>query len=372
MEAAKAMLAEQTPGMILMVDDQAANLQVVGQLLELSGYHVMPALNGEQALARAQARRPDLVLLDMLMPQMSGWEVCRKLHSLPGLSEVPVIFLTAANDRSLVTRAFAEGAVDYIVKPFQHEELLARVKTHIELKRARDRLAEMLREREDVTTVVAHDLKNPLANILFNAQLVMRGGTEPEQRDGMMQDVAQSAAEGLAFIQRYLSRRAEGEYLRKFASETVDLATLCEEASQRQRLSAKVQGVSLKLVVEKAPAWADRLATRNILQNMISNSIRYSPRGEEVTILAGPSRPGYSKCAVADRGPGISETDQAQLFQRFVKLAAAKTQAEYSSGLGLAIAKHDIAQMGGHLWYELRNGGGSVFTFELPQTAPNP
>src|SRR5438552_1439871 len=115
-----------TPALTLVVDDQSANVKIVGQLLEAAGYSVMPAQSGEQALARAAARAPDLVLLDMLMPGMDGMEVCRRLHALPGLAEIPVIFLTAANEREFLAQAFSEGAVDYVVNPFVHEELLAR------------------------------------------------------------------------------------------------------------------------------------------------------------------------------------------------------------------------------------------------------
>lgn len=352
---------------VMVVDDQSANVQIVGQLLEAAGYQTIPALSGQQALARAQERKPDLVLLDMLMPKMSGSEVCRRLRELPGLAEVPVIFLTAASEREFLAQAFAEGAVDYVVKPFVHEELLARVKTHIELKRARDRLSAMLREREDVTNIVAHDLKNPLSNILFAAKLLERGGDDKAKDGELVRDIELCAEEALQFIQRFLSRRAEGQLLRTFSATRIDLHKLAAETIQLQTASAVARRIKLSLDGAEAPVSADPIATRNVLQNLISNAIRYSPEGEEVRIEVGASRPGFSKLLVMDRGPGISEQDQQKLFKRFVRLATAKDAGSYSSGLGLAIAKHDVVQMGGHLWYESRPGGGSVFAFELPQ-----
>ncbi len=356
-----------SPAVVMIVDDQSANVTLVGQLLEVSGYQVVPALSGEQALAKAQERKPDLVLLDMLMPRMSGSEVCRRLREMPGLGEVPVIFLTAVSDREFLSQAFAAGAVDYVVKPFVNEELLARVRTHIELKRARDRMAAMLREREDVTNIVAHDLKNPLSNILFAAQLLQRGNADKASNEELVRDVATCAEEALRFIQRFLSRRAEGQHLRQFSAEQVDLAKLAAETIQLQKASAVARGVELHLDGSDAAVSADPVATRNVLQNLISNAIRYSPKGQQVQVEVGPSRPGYSKCLVMDHGPGISEEDQQKLFKRFVRLATAKDAGGYSSGLGLAIAKHDVVQMGGHLWYETRPGGGSVFAFELPK-----
>jgi len=304
----------------------------------------------------------------MLMPDLNGVEVCRRLHALPGLAEIPVIFLTAATDREFLSQAFHEGAVDYVVKPFVHEELLARVKTHVELKHARDRLSAMLREREDLTDVVAHDLKNPLSNILFAAQMLGRDGARAEE---LVPDIIASATEALRFIQRFLARRAEGEALRRFSAEEMDLGKLAAEAMQLQTASAQAHGIELVLESGDAPALADPLATRNVLQNLISNAIRHSPGGQSVLVTVGPSRSGYTRCLVMDRGPGISEEDQKKLFQRFARLATAQNalsaSGEFSSGLGLAIAKHDIAQMGGHLWYEPRHEGGSIFGFELPR-----
>jgi two-component system sensor histidine kinase/response regulator len=354
-------------GTVLVVDDQPANVTVVGQLLEAAGYLVLPAYSGEQALAKAQQKKPDLALLDMLMPKMSGSVVCSKLHQMPGLADLPVIFLTGASEREFISQAFGAGAVDYVVKPFVHEELLARVKTHIELKRARDRLSAMLREREDVTNIVAHDLKNPLSNILFAAQLLERGGDDKAKNAELVRDIATCAEEALQFIQRFLSRRAEGQHLRQFSAGQIDLGKLAAETIQLQNASAVAHGVELRLEGPGAVASADPLATRNVLQNLISNAIRYSPAGKVIEVEVGPSRAGYSKCAVMDRGPGISEEDQQKLFKRFARLAVAKEAGAYSSGLGLAIAKHDVVQMGGHLWYEARQGGGSIFAFELPQ-----
>lgn len=354
---------------VLVVDDNAANVQVMGQLLDAAGYNVVPASTGAQAIERARLRKPDLVLLDMIMPQMDGVEVCRHLRELPGLSDLPIIFVTGAAGQNYVTRAFEMGAVDYVTKPFVAQELLARVRTHVDLKRARDHLQAMLREREEITNVVAHDLKNPLTCIRFSAQMLRRAGEDPARRHELLQEIEGSTEESLRFIQRFLSHSAEGEYLRQFKTERVDLRELADQAIKLQRASAEVREIRLRLEADEGPApvAADAMATRNVLQNLLSNAIRYSPPGGEVVVAVSASRTGASRCLVLDRGPGIAERDQKKLFQRFVRLATAREHAEYSSGLGLAIAKHDITRMGGHLWYELRPDGGSIFGFELPQ-----
>ena len=353
---------------VLVVDDQAANVQLLGKILAGAGYDVMPALSGEQAMERALARTPDLVLLDMLMPGEDGFSVCRRLHAEPALAEVPVIFLTAATEREFLVRAFELGAVDYITKPFVAEELLARVFTHVNLKRTKDHLRLVAREREDVTAIVAHDLKNPIANIRFAAQMLTRPNVAPERRTGLVDDILVCCDEALEFIQRFLSRRAEIERVRLLESAPVDLGHLADRAVARQQDAAEVKGVRLVRSGVPLAALGDVAALRNVLQNLLSNAIRYAPRGSDIEVRIDGDRPGYARVFVMDRGPGIPENERAKLFQRFARIgtpAADDGGAALSTGLGLAIAKGDIEQMGGFLWFEPRADGGSVFAFEL-------
>lgn len=359
------------PPLVLVADDQAANIQLIGQVLDQAGYGVMPACSGEQALARARARRPDLVLLDMLMPGMDGARTCRALREA-GFADVPVIFVTGVADRDSLMTAFAAGAVDYITKPFVIEELLARVRTHLELKIARDRLSEMLREREDVMHVVAHDLKNPLSASLFAARMLRRA---PEsEREELIDDIVHGAEEALQFIQRFLSRGAEGQRLRQFRAESVELRDLVLRAIRAQRSAAQARNMEVR-ARGAARAFVDPMVIRNVLQNLLSNAIRYAPEGSVIEIEIGDSRTGLALLLVMDRGPGVPDSQRGQLFRSYARLASAReasSQPQYSSGLGLAIAKHDVTQMGGHLWYEPRNGGGSVFGIELPQQRDSP
>ncbi len=363
--------------LILVADDNAGNLQFLGRVLDQAGYEVMPAVGGEQAISRARARKPDLVLLDMRMPDMDGGSTCRALRQA-GLADVPILFVTAAAERAALIDAFAAGAVDYIVKPFGTEELLARIRTHLELKLARDRLALMAQERQDVMHVVAHDLKTPLSTTLFAAQL-MSATTDAQRRAELLAEIVSSSEEALRFIQRFLTRGAEGRRLREFCAQPLALQEVAAAAVALQRSAAEVRGMRIGQRGE-AQVIADREATRNVIVNLLSNALRYAPANSCVEIEIGSSRAGMGWLRVLDRGPGVSAQQQARLFRSFVRLVAAKTEppplspaaepgelAGASSGLGLAIAKHDITQMGGHLWYEPRSGGGAIFAIELPQ-----
>lgn len=355
---------ESRSALILVVDDHNDNLRFVGEILDRAGYQVMAALDGQAALARAALRAPDLVLLDMAMPGMDGVEVCRRLRQLPGLSELPVLFVTAAHDRASLTRAFAAGAVDYLTKPFFVDELLARVRNHLELRRARIRLEAVVREREEITDVVAHDLKNPLTCILFAAQAQLRAGMSPRQ-EALAREIGTSADEALRYIQRFLQRGASAQRLRQFATAPVALAVVADEALRLLRTVAEQREVAIELRGQ-AVAHADAAALRNVMQNLVSNAIQHAPPRSTITVSLG-MRAAMARCEVLDRGPGVSAAIRDRLFQRHVHHPG--PDAVYSTGLGLAIARQDIGQMGGHLWYQPRAGGGSVFVFELPGSA---
>ncbi|MGQ0622307.1 MAG: hybrid sensor histidine kinase/response regulator [Panacagrimonas sp.] len=351
---------------VMVVDDERSGAEALGILLEQAGYEILSAHSGHEALARAAQTPPDLVLLDVMMPGMDGFETCQRLHRLPGLADLPVIFLTGSTERSAIARAFNTGALDYVTKPFLLEELLARVKTHADLKQSRDRLGRMLKEREDVTNVVAHDLKNPLTCVLFAAESLNRPAQSPERRAELVAEIVDNTRTALEFIQRFLSRGAEGQRLRQFSARRVDLIELARQAARAQRTAAESREVSLVVSGDPAEAGVDPDVTRNVLQNLLANAIQYSPAGSRIDIHVAKMPTGFAQCRVMDRGPGIAAADEARLFTRFLSLASASARAQYSSGLGLAIAKHDVTQMGGYLWYQSREGGGSIFGFDLP------
>ena len=368
--------SEARTGRILIVDDQPANLRVVGALLERNGYAVATAGNGPDALAAARAAPPDLVLLDMMMPGMDGFELLAALKGEPGMRQVPAIFLTAAQDRELLLRAFEAGAVDYVTKPFMPEELLARVSAHLGLKLTRDRLERVARERQELVNLVAHDLKNPLTSVLFATEMLALPDCKPERVPRYIEIIDGSTRDALGFIRNYL----EGQE-RAASSKAAAVATPCTWMGEtlgwlaaRYELQLEAKGLRLQVapLERDASVAIDGLVLRQVAENLVTNALKYARDGGELELLARPGAPGFWQLVTQDRGPGIPPARQRELFKPFHRLTEVDPANGLSSGLGLSLAKQIIGNAGGQLWYEDREGGGARFVIELPEAASSP
>jgi signal transduction histidine kinase len=358
------------------VDDVQQNIQVVGTMLRGAGYSIMPANSGAVALQRVATKTPDLILLDLMMPGMDGLEVCRQLKKDPATQSIPVIFLTASNEMDHLVQGLAAGAVDYVTKPFNPPELLARVHTHLELKHARDmivRYGQELRrlndEKNEFMGIAAHDLRNPLGAIKGYAEMVVEDARalqhrELEENGRRIQEVAARMAE---MVQNLLdaNRIERGEMQLKLTS--ADLAPLVSgvvEAQQR-RAGAKQQTIHLEVEAAPAPAQVDVAAVLQVLENLVSNAVKYSPPGKKIIVSLKRMSEGV-RCAVRDEGPGLSAEDQRKLFGKFARLSTKPTGGEHATGLGLSIVKRMVEAMNGKVWCESEPGRGATFVVQLP------
>ena len=350
---------------VMVVDDQEANVRVVGGLLARAGFDVVPCFSGQEALERIAAALPDLVLLDMRMPAMDGFQVLERLQADEATRSLPVIFLTADHERESLVRAFASGAVDYVTKPFVAGELLARVRTHCELKQATDRLHLLARDRQDSLELIAHDLRNHFTNVLFAGELLVAGGLADTKQERLAALIRSSADAGLLFLQAVLDQAA-GE-AQGSALEPLPAAQVFQDAVDVMAAQAAAKGMRFELDLDRnLLVRGQRDAVGHVLQNLISNAIKYAPGGSVVTLSA-QAHERSGRLSVLDLGPGVSDQERASLFQRFVTLSSQPTGGETATGLGLALAKQKSRALGGDLWYEHRPGGGACFTLELPQ-----
>lgn len=354
-----------TAAVVMVVDDQEANVRTVGSLLSHAGFDVVPCFSGIEALDRIAVDPPDLVLLDMRMPNMDGFQVLETLRAGEGTRALPVIFLTADHERESLVRAFSSGAVDYVTKPFVPEELMARVRTHTELKRARDRFQRLAQERQQSMELIAHDLRNHFTNVLFANDLLQLGDRDQAQRTKLLESIRSSANSGLLFLQAVLDQ-AEGE-ARGSVLEPLPAGQVAQDAVDA--FSEQAQGKTMRFDLRldrHLLVRGQRVAVEHVLHNLISNAVKYAPRGTVITVAAARHE-NAARFQVMDQGPGLSEEDRAQLFRRFAPLSSQPTGGESSTGLGLALAKQKARALGGDLWYDPRPGGGACFTLELPR-----
>lgn len=348
---------------VLVIDDQEPNIQVVGQLLARAGYEIVPALTGEEGLQRAKASPPDLVLLDMRMPGMSGFDVLKALKADESTRDVPVIFLTADDDRDTLSRAFADGAVDYITKPFVAKELLGRVNTHIDLKQSRDTLRRFVSEKQQMVETIAHDLRNYFANIQFAGDMLQDPDLALASRLRLVESIRTSSDSGVLFLQALLDHQNAQE--KGVLVHQLSAGELLHETVAVLSRSAQSKNIKVTVVLaEDFIVCGHHGGVLHVLQNLLSNALKFSPSGSEVTLTAAKFGK-RARLSVIDQGPGVSKQDQERLFQRYVRLSATPTDGESSTGLGLALAKQRARTMDGDLWYDDREGGGSVFTLDL-------
>lgn len=352
------------PATILLVDDTPANLSVLVDTLADTGYRLMVAEDGEDALAQVGHTLPDLVLLDVMMPGLDGFETCRRLKDNPATRDIPVIFMTALNETAEKVRAFASGAVDYITKPIQHEEALARIHTHLTLRQLRREVEEQLAQKEKFMRIASHDLRNPLCLILMSGELARRKGAPAEIAE-YLESIHSSARQMRRIIDTFLNvRRPDAP---SGLPTVVDLSLIARAVGSQNEPAAERKEAVLKFELDDnlPPARADAGHAYQALTNYVSNALKFLPHGGTVTLRT-IAQTLTVRAEVADTGPGVPEAERAALFTEYARLSVRPTGGEESTGLGLSIVKQLIESQGGRTGAEFPATGGSVFWFELP------
>jgi len=361
---------------ILVVDDQEANVRVVGNILGELGYTIVPATSGDQALRRISARWPDLVLLDLLMPGMDGFEVCRKIiEATPG-GEIPIIFLSAADDKQLIVRALEGGGVDYVTKPFNPAELISRVRTHLALKAARDSLRQLAEDKDELLGILTHDLKNHLGGMQMTARLLNERSTALGDKSlkRMSGNILTSTSQMLAFVRQFLANASADRGL-TIHLESVCLASLSSKVARQYSDIAAEKNIQVHWESETESAFvrADRAALEQVLDNLLSNAVKFSPPEKQVWVRVEPAPDQASfQCLVRDEGPGFTAEDRMAMFRRYKRLSAMSTAGEPSTGLGLSIVKKLLDAMDGQIECVSEPGQGANFFVRLPPATENP
>jgi two-component system sensor histidine kinase/response regulator len=357
---------------VLLVDDAKTNLDILVEGLK-SDHKLSLALNGEMALQIAARTPPDLVLLDIVMPGMDGYEVCRRLKATASLADVPVIFLTALSETADKVTAFEAGGVDYVTKPFQFDEVLARVNTHLALRRTRqalqdnyERLWALEQLRDDLVRMIVQDFRSPLTLLCGHLQLVAGDAGVLSERTARSLATAVDAAETIRRMANDLldvSRLEDG---------TMPLSkAICDVAHTARQVAAALAGPDPSRLIEVAvdaemTAECDATIIHRVLGNMVDNAVKHTPAGGRIEISV-RSVPFGVRVAVADEGPGIPAEARRRIFEKFGTVDNRQEGPRHSSALGLAFCRLAIEAHGGTIGVEDGHPAGSVFWFALPR-----
>ena len=354
---------------ILIVDDIPANLKVLGDILKEEGYKVRPVPSGALALQVAERERPDLILLDIMMPEMDGYEVCRRLKENQLLHDIPVIFISALNETNDVVKALKFGGVDYITKPFRAEEISARVKTHIKLRRQSIELQELNVTKDRFFSIIAHDLRGPMGGLmgltdLLTEELSNMSMAEIQEFLGSMRDSATNLFKLLENLLQWARIQQGGM---TFNRERVLFQPIVIESIEMIQESAKKKGISIICdISEQLEVFADSNLIQTVIRNLVSNAVKFSTRGGTVNISAKTREDESVEISVKDMGIGMNQNMVESLFRIDVKNGRPGTEGEQSTGLGLLLCKEFIEKHGGNIRVESEVGKGSVFTFNIP------
>jgi two-component system sensor histidine kinase/response regulator len=355
------------PETVLIIDDQVRNLQLIGSVLTRAGYEVIRASSGEAAFAMLAKNTPDLILLDMCMPGMNGMEVCSKLKAKVCWADIPIIFLSSADDKNLIVAALECGGVDYVTKPFSKAELLCRVHTHIALNRAREQLRDLAEDKDELLGLLTHELGNDLLGLHLNAVVLEQQlDTIPARCAPLVVNIVRSTKAVTTFVKEFLSNQS-AERIQVLA-EPLDICAMLKAAVERQAIAAGIKQITFTVKLPQDPilAHADWEGLARVLDNLLSNAIKFSPSGSSVTLTAGVGPLEWIHFCVRDEGPGFTAKDQEKMFRRYGRLSARPTAGEHSSGLGLSIVKRLVDAMKGCIIVESKPGAGACITVTLP------
>ncbi|MCS7082314.1 MAG: response regulator [Bacteroidetes bacterium] len=355
------------PAHILIVDDQEFNRDLLVQRLRREGYEPEAAESGPQALACIARRVPDLILLDIMMPGLSGYELISILRAQPATQEVPIILVSAKGETEDIVQGLSLGANDYVTKPVNLPVLKARIETQLRLRRSLEQVRMLSQEKDEILSVVSHDLRSPLSGIAALSRLLLSeemGPLTSLQREAL-QDIAQTGERLLRLVNELLdwARLQAGQQEPNW--EPISLGELLSESVQALRGAALERGVRLLWTPPETAITilGDSTWLFQIFSNLIGNAIKFSPAGGAVTIRLEHSAEQVN-VEISDEGPGIPPEELERIFTRFY--TGSRAGPRKGAGLGLHICKVLTERLQGQISVENRTEGGARFRVRFP------
>lgn len=361
---------------ILIVDDVMSNVLLLKVLLTNEKFAIATASNGRQALEQVEKENPDLVLLDVMMPDMSGFEVAQHLKSNPQTAEIPIIFLTALNSTADIVKGFQVGANDFISKPFNKEELIIRVTHQISLVAAKrlilsktEELQRTIAGRDKLYSVIAHDLRSPMGSIKMVLNMLILN--LPSEKIGaemyeLLTMANQTTEDVFSLLDNLLKWTKSQIGKLNVVYQDVDLVEVTDGVIEIFSMVASLKKIRIhEMKPEKMMVNADIDMLKTVVRNLLSNAIKFSKENSEVLVKM-EEVDGMAVVSVQDYGCGISEEGQKKLLHTDTHFSTFGTNNEEGSGLGLLLCKDFVVKNGGKLWFTSKEGEGSIFSFSIP------
>lgn len=361
---------------ILIVDDVMSNVLLLKVLLTNEKFAIATASNGRQALEQVEKENPDLVLLDVMMPDMSGFEVAQHLKSNPNTADIPIIFLTALNSTADIVKGFQVGANDFISKPFNKEELIIRVTHQISLVAAKrlilsktEELQRTIAGRNKLYSVIAHDLRSPMGSIKMVLNMLILN--LPSEKIGaemyeLLTMANQTTEDVFSLLDNLLKWTKSQIGKLNVVYQDVDLVEVTDGVIEIFSMVASLKKIRIReMKPEKMMVNADIDMLKTVVRNLLSNAIKFSKENSEVLVKM-EEVDGMAVVSVQDYGCGISEEGQKKLLHTDTHFSTFGTNNEEGSGLGLLLCKDFVVKNGGKLWFTSKEGEGSIFSFSIP------
>ena len=361
---------------ILIVDDVMSNVLLLKVLLTNEKFAIATASNGRQALEQVEKENPDLVLLDVMMPDMSGFEVAQHLKSNPNTADIPIIFLTALNSTADIVKGFQVGANDFISKPFNKEELIIRVTHQISLVAAKrlilsktEELQRTIAGRDKLYSVIAHDLRSPMGSIKMVLNMLILN--LPSEKIGaemyeLLTMANQTTEDVFSLLDNLLKWTKSQIGKLNVVYQDEDLVEVTDGVIEIFSMVASLKKIRIhEMKPEKMMVNADIDMLKTVVRNLLSNAIKFSKENSEVLVKM-EEVDGMAVVSVQDYGCGISEEGQKKLLHTDTHFSTFGTNNEEGSGLGLLLCKDFVVKNGGKLWFTSKEGEGSIFSFSIP------
>lgn len=362
----------------LLVDDSRSARLVVSKGLREEGITVIEAEDGNKAfeIICNSMSQIDILITDIEMPGLSGGELCEKIRKELGLIDLPIIFFTGIADRTKVLDVFQSGGTDYLLKPFLKEEMIARIIVHVEktqlnrrLRKSVDDLRENIRIKNDMMAVLSHDMRTPLNGIIgFSNLLMKRDRIHPDDKENILL-IKESGRMLLNLINDILTLSKIQSEKRPLEMETVSLAEVAEKSVKALNTLAELKGQKLNLdcQIENSRILGNHDALMRVINNLLANSIKFTPDNGFIDILIEAGKPGHIDLWVEDSGIGIPEDKLPYLFDKYSRLSKKGTKGEAGTGLGMSIVKEITEMHNGTVKVSSKVGKGTQFKITLPQ-----